>query len=240
MGFHDLTALSLNDAHPRKLPKTVSGPPSTTSSIKLDLANWDDDDNTLKMDMVFEGTIGYFVRSRLIKAEKEVVSEFFQKSLTSLGTSNNLKEFKLENLEARGEKLTAHLSFKNEEQSITRKGKTQINLSHLFDSYFESYDTSRVSILHNSKETVFKESLEIAIPAEKQATVEIPCQDLNNALFSLTCQAEEAEDKYTLLRTLTIKEVSLSKEEMLKIMHDINTLNSINESKLIVQQSQVD
>jgi hypothetical protein len=237
--FYDLEALSLNEKQVKKLPIAVSGKPFSTTSVTLDLKDNNPKETLLKMTIVFGGIMAFEMRNFCMVSEKKDIKESFQKRLSAYDVSNQLQDFKLEGLKNRGKPLKAVLTFTNTEQAVSRKGKTQLKLSHVFDSFFETYDTSRVTALYNDREVDYKENLTLLLPKQGKVKKVFECNEQNNPLFMQNCQTDESGGQVVIQRRVTVKKASLSKARMRNIQQEIVMLNAIDKSHLIINQGRI-
>ncbi|MBD3319924.1 MAG: hypothetical protein GF350_02395 [Chitinivibrionales bacterium] len=229
--FFDLKCLSLETNKPRLLPGPVSRKSYFNYSFIIDLAK-EPPHHTLEIG--FKGYSAYYMRTLLLPLQPDKIKEAFQKTLANFGTSNRLIEFDLVDLDKRGEGFFANITFDNPMQSISRKGQKRIGMSHLFRSYFASYDTSRSSPFYSSHESMSTESVRILKPPGSTVECSFPCRECENDLFSLTCTTNESSLEMSFSRLIDIKKHELEPQEMKEIYDDIVSLNKIEEANVIV------
>ncbi|MBF0430269.1 MAG: hypothetical protein HQK83_03250 [Fibrobacteria bacterium] len=235
LNFFDLPALSLKTGMPRMLPPSASGPSYKKQHVIVDLTPDELGDSEIKINLEYGGVFAYQKRNSFLDMEKKDIAEVFQKYISELGTSNRLKTHNLETLNDRGKALKSSITFSNSQQVISRKGKTQFRLSHIFNAYLTTYDTTRITKVYNGFETDLEESVEFILPTDKKVDFDISCTDVSNSLFTVKCETKNEEGRYLFTRKLTMHKVLLDQARMKRIVPDIRLLNTINDSKLTLE-----
>ncbi|MEO7779461.1 MAG: transglutaminase domain-containing protein [Fibrobacteria bacterium] len=230
--YFGLSSLSLNEKDSAKVPDLAGDAAYTRSTYRIDAGSPEADQ---RLDLELGGYLAFVVRNALLQEKKDDVKDVFQKILTKLGTSNALKTCQITDLKARGKPMLAKLEFSNPAQTVERKGETQIKLSHLFPLFFTSYDTSRAAGFKNGLETEEMERIEVAKPAGRKLEANIPCEEVSNPLFRVTCRREETVTQYIFTRDLFIHKIKLNAVEIRNLYPQIVELNRISEARLILR-----
>lgn len=231
--YFDLHGLSLRSERPHRLPEPLSRRSLTSYAYTLDFSA---DPPRQDVEIQYGGYMAYWLRSMLLTIGEEERKEFFQKVLTGLGQSNALKTYEVEGLEHHGGSVKAHLSFHNPTQSIRRKGKMHVNLSHLFREYFDTYDSSRTTTFSSRLFNTVTEAIRLVKPASGGAKVFMVCTDLANDLFEATCTQKDSPVEYSLVRVIDIKKADLPAGRMRAIYPDIVSLNRVAESSVVIER----
>ncbi len=234
--YFGLQGLSLNDGVTPNLPEPISGKGKTEVELSLDLDNVSGDNIKYHANLEYSGVMAYIMRNRFINQEEKIIREGFQKYLEDLGTSNKLTDFEIKGLEDRGEPIKVALTFENANQSFSRKKQTQINLSNIFNSYFELYDTNRVEDLSFSLEYEYNEKLVLNNSVSKNVKAEIHCSNVANQVFESSCgqSSDSGSDVYE--RKFKLKKISINSDVMRSLLPDINSVNKIKDSFLVLNK----
>jgi hypothetical protein len=218
--------------------KTVTLPPSTAGYSRSALRfRLNPDKDTSEQHAVFSlyGSIAYETRVALQSVQEEKRDEFFQRWLTSLGTSNALRTCSIEGMEMPGEPLRVHCTFSNMNQMISRGRFSQISFSNLFERYLGQYDTSRVEevvIQHR-----FIDTVEIEMPVGGMRVKPfINCEPADNELFSVDCEQNRRGDTLRFRRIVNVKQTILDSSQMRNIYPELRNLNDIRESGVIIRR----
>jgi hypothetical protein len=230
--YFGLSSLSLANQDSVKVPEYSGGPSYSHSTFRIDPSFPEADQ---KMDQELGGYLAFYVRNSLLAEKKSDLKDVFQQTLTRLGTSNALKTCQVEDLNSRGKPMRAKLVFANPTQSIERKGETQLKLSHVFSSYFSSYDTSRATGFKNGLEGEFIERVEIAKPAGRKVEPNIPCETASNTLFKVECRTEENDTALVFTRNVVLHKAKLAPSQMRDLYPQIAALNRIEDARVIVR-----
>lgn len=230
--YFNLKGVSLKTQRVIQLPPSVSEKSYSEYSYVIDLT---DESLLHKLDMVFEGYLAYRLRSLFLSAQNKDLKEGFQKILTSYDKSNALEDCEVFNLNARGKPLKAKLTFVNSNQVIERKGVKRVSLKHLFDDYFSSLDTNRISPFTYKNDLSVHESIIIKKPEGKEVKVTMCSEPINNKLFSVTWSNIDNPKFYKFIRDIKINKCDIAANEINEYYREIVKLNQIKDSYLLIE-----
>ncbi len=229
MDFVGLQALSLGNKKGQPMPDFVGSQSFFRNEFKL---HPEDENSTMDMETETGGYLAFSIRNALIHSQKKEIEESFQKTLTELGRSNAVLKCDVQGLNQPGRPVLAKMVISNPNQTVRRKGETQMQLSHIFQSYFSSYDTTRASGFKNNLDVNYSETLRIPKIPGKTLKSSIQCQDISNLLFKVTCITKDTLGEFVFNRSVSVRQKKLTAEEMCLLAKDIVELNRIRESSL--------
>jgi hypothetical protein len=232
IAFGDLEAISLRTGTTRMVPPPRSKTSYTIATFLLDLA---EEGTSHSLQLEYRGYLAYYMRGYLMDMKEEDITEGFQKVLTGFGRSNALTSCTVRGLPRYGRPLIANITFENPGQVIERKGTVRVSLEPLFGTHFESYDTSRTTPFVYNMEHVDSVTVRITKPAGKSVSVSIPCEPVDNELFSVRCGSEDEEEVYEFGRSVAINAVRVEAERMRGLAADIASVNAIEDSYVLVE-----
>ena len=222
-----------------KNKKTVSLPQSTAGCSRSALRYFltpEADTAAQKVRFNLYGSIAYETRVALRNIDKKKWDEFFQRWLSTLGTSNALRSCSIDGVETPGEPLRVNCTFSNTNQIISRGRFTQINFSNLFERYLNSYDTSRVENVVIQRP--FIDTVEIRLQTGgKRVRPFIECTSTENELFTVNCEQQQNHDTLVFRRIVHVNAASIDQDGMRDIYPELRSLNEIRESAVIVRRS---
>jgi hypothetical protein len=167
--------------------------------------------------------------------DRKKYDEYFQRWLSTIGTSNALIQCEVENVDRPGTPLRAHIVFSNPNQVVSKGTTDYVPLSNIFDRYFQSYDTLRSEDVVISRGIEDTESVKIITHGAK-VTPKFVCGNGENQLFSLRCEQMVGKDTMFFQRVVHIDSVTLGSDVMKAIYPDLVMLNRIRESSVSVKK----
>jgi hypothetical protein len=155
--------------------------------------------------------------------------------LTIRGASNELLDCVIENLDDPYKPLRVKCTFRSPGQLVGRKNQQQLRLSHLFSTEFDLYDTMRVDIFSSQSEISLNDTVVFRKNPGQKIEPVLELYNLNNALFESKCTVSENDQEWIFQRNLKIKSGELYQPQMRKIYPDIVTLNTIENTSLLLK-----
>lgn len=221
-------AVSIRTSVPKELPKSPSTVSSIAYTVRIDSAGQ-------HMDLVLDDYAAFRMRSGLYISPEKDIRESLQKMLTGMGTSNALTDYTLEGLHDRGAPIRATIEFDTPGQTVERKGRVRLSLSHLFRARYLSYDIGRTSSFSTHEAYAVSEKVVFMVPPGASLRYDIPCTTISNALFECTCTTDKSPDSLAITRVITGNPTTLAPEQMQPISEHIRLLNDIENAYVITE-----
>lgn len=231
IGFFNQQGISLKKSEVVDLPAPLSSESKSEYTFSVDLEG---DKSLHKLDAVLSGYAAYHYRSMIHDEDKNEIEEWFQDQLSDLNKSNRLDKFEIENENNFNKPLKFHMEFTNDEQIISRKGKSHFSLSHLFDSYFTSLDANRKTPFQYRINMHTIERVRFNKPKDLQITTAITNKEIENDLFQFNYKITEDDNSYEIQRELFINEGKIEPEKFPILINDILELNKLKSEYVII------
>jgi len=231
LDFFDLQCVSLADNSIRTIPEPLSRKSYIFRTYTVDPA---DNDLPCRAEIVFKGQVAYMLRGMLFQLDADDRRESLQKLISSYGKSNVIRDYAIDSLEQPGSALPMSLTFASPGRVVSRKGQRHIPLSQLFDTQFESYDTTRKELFCSRHPLFLSTTVHIPQHEVRVGTVSIPCAPVTNELFAVTCHEQRNRDEVVFNRSVDIFRAELSGRHMKEIYEDIRMLNATEQAFCIV------
>lgn len=231
IGYFKQQGISLKKKEWVDLPLPLSNKSKSEYTYLIDVSN---DINKHKLKAELSGYAAYHFRSMIHEEDESEIKEWFQEKLSELNKSNRLDKFEIENSDDIAKPLYFNVEFSNDDQVISRKGKSHLSLSHLFDHYFSSLDSTRTTPFHYRINMHLIEKVKIIKSDGKMITSEIKDMEAKNDLFEFTCNVKDSDESYQIEREIFINEGKIEPSQFPSLMNDIQILNSVKSEHVIL------
>ncbi len=231
IGYFNQQGISLKKTEWVDLPKPLSLKSKGEYTFSVDLNS---PKSTHKMNALLSGYAAYHYRSMIYEEEEDKVKEWFQDKLTELDKANRLDKFEVQNEDDLDKPLHITIEFSNDNQVVSRKGKSHFSLSHLFDSYFSSLDSTRTTPFQYRIDMHLIEKVSIKKSEGQQITSEIQNTEVKNDLFQFSCSINDKSDSYEIKRELFINEGKIDPVNFPPLISDIAKLNGIKSEYVLI------
>lgn len=231
IGYFNQQGISLKKADWVDLPKPLSANSKGEYTFSVDLNS---ETSTHKMDALLSGYAAYHYRSMIYEEEEDEVKEWFQDKLTDLNKANRLDKFEVNNKDNLDKPLHITIEFSNDNQVVSKKGKSHFSLSHLFDSYFTSLDSTRTTPFQYRIDMHLIEKVQIKKSNGQEIISEIKDIEVKNDLFEFSYSINDKPDNYEIKRELFIKEGKIEPLNFPPLLNDIAKLNTIKSQYVLI------
>ncbi len=225
--YFGLEALSMNTLDIQSLPPSTS--PSSNSYYRFTL-HTADPNGRAELSLDWQGYWAYYFRSTLSTLKHDEVGEVFQRFLGGISKANVLDSFQVEGIQIPGSPLSAHVYFHNSEAMIEHKGEKLLRLDHVFDRYFTTWDSSRISEVSLHVPETIRE--EVIVDGDAPVRIDFTCRDVSTEVFIQTCSQEGVS---SLRRKLQVKSGDFSPDVARRLLPEIEKLNEIRNSSMVVK-----
>ncbi len=223
-------ALDLDSGKPVKIPDSINKNMSITSATKLSL---DEKKTKHTWDFTFGDQSAIVMRVFLEDASKLGLKELAKKMLSPYGSEHNVVDASyLGN--SRGENAGLWIRFENKQTFINHPEGRFYTLSPFFKTYFSDFDTIQQREYTNKFGVVIDESVMLEQFSSSNVDVVFKGISQDNKLFKSECYETNDGDRYTIGRKLTFKDTTLSQDEKKLLEADIDQLNELSTSHVIV------
>lgn len=162
------------------------------------------------------------------------IKERFKKILEAYDEHHELNMAILKNIE-RGKEIEVLVGYQTNGLKTEYNGKAHITLKPFFKKYFTDYEKYNETNYSNPLEFVINESVLIQKNEYRNVQVIFDMEKIENSLFSVEYAKDIDEKQIRVSRKLTLKEITLTPQELRFFNSDIQKLNRISESHLIAE-----
>lgn len=231
IGYFHQQGISLIKSEWIDLPKPLSDNSKSQYTFTIDLSK---DKGTHKLDAILSGYAAYHYRSMIHEEEENEIKEWFQNKLTDLDKANRLDKFEIKNSEDLNKPLHFTIEFTNDQQMISKKGKSHFSLSHLFDSYFTSLDSTRTTAFQYRMNMHVVEKIQIKKYEDIDISSEIKNAQIKNDLFEYSCRTRDNSNNFEIERKIVIRECKIQPAKFSSLINDIKALNSLKSEFVLI------
>ena len=161
---------------------------------------------------------------------------YFQRTIKSFDIGNRMNSVAITGQNRRGEEIVGVMKVANDTFVTAGNEAIHCSLSPFFRSFFTENNLSQSNRYRFSMEQHFDESINIIGAKKGKVKYDFFCSNIKNDLFEAYCAETQTDHGLKLSRRLVIKQCEITAKKAEELDHDIQELNRIKESFLIIKK----
>lgn len=225
--YEGLYALSLEQGKPVKLPPSVHDKAHIGSTVELSLDSPNSGEHIWRYRMADH--FGAIFRGVFKEASQYDLKKFGNIILDNYSEQHSLKKIDRDYIN-RHTNIGIDIKFQNKNLSIENQSGRMISFRPFFRKYFAENLLVKDRGYENNLTLVFDEEIFLMDFVKNNGVLNFACEELENRMFKVECSQQIYAQDATASRTVTVKKVKLSADEIQTALKDITKLNRISES----------